>query len=454
MLVFCNLTVFTNVSHIMFILDLILSLWRSLAGLVWFSNQNFPKSLSVYIRSNDGKKLSVDLDPKWDIKSVKEVVGPKLGLEAEEIKIILAGKELDDSIILEEIDLGEQSTVYCVPLNHKGKTKQKSVNKILVNLPEEEVVTFHVACSHCNGVKHGKLRVRCSECKSGAITVDRDPASWSDVLNPSVISGHCEEQGCVAGPVAWCEFYFRCKEHVSADDIAIPLPLIHANLHSIPCLACNDVRDPVVVFECTDRHTICLECFGRYASIRLRERSFVFSPQHGYTLACPAGCDGSFITEPHHFRILVQTEYEMYQRFAAEECVLQGGGVLCPRPGCGAGIFPDEDCNRVACQCGYVFCKRCLEGFHIGECGERDIAAEGGTSGGYSVDPARAAQARWDEASKRTIKVSTKPCPKCRIPTERDGGCMHMLCARCTFEWCWVCQTEWTRDCMGSHWFG
>lgn len=30
-------------------------------------------------------------------------------------------------------------------------------------------------------------------------------------------------------------------------------------------------------------------------------------------------------------------------------------------------------------------------------------------------------QARWDEASKRTIKVSTKPCPKCRIPTERDG---------------------------------
>lgn len=30
-------------------------------------------------------------------------------------------------------------------------------------------------------------------------------------------------------------------------------------------------------------------------------------------------------------------------------------------------------------------------------------------------------QAKWDEASKKTIQISTKPCPKCRTPTERDG---------------------------------
>ena len=31
-----------------------------------------------------------------------------------------------------------------------------------------------------------------------------------------------------------------------------------------------------------------------------------------------------------------------------------------------------------------------------------------------------------------------------------------MACTRggCGFEWCWICQTEWTRDCMGAHWFG
>lgn len=39
----------------------------------------------------------------------------------------------------------------------------------------------------------------------------------------------------------------------------------------------------------------------------------------------------------------------------------------------------------------------------------------------YAVNPERAAEARWDEASKVTIKVISKPCPQCRTPTERDG---------------------------------
>lgn len=423
--------------------------------LLFYSKKSIKKSLSVYIKSNDGKKVAVNLDPSWDIHRVKELVGPKLGLEAEEIKIILAGKELDDSTTIEECDLGEQSTVYCVPSEHSQSEGSRPMNKILSDLSEEEVACFYVACSHCRGVKQGKLRVRCSDCKSGAITVDRDPGSWADVLQSRLISGHCEENGCPAGVVAWCEFFFRCKEHISETDTAVPLPLIRGNIRSIPCLACTDVCDTVLVFECEEKHTICLDCFERYVESRLRERGFTSSQQHGYTLLCPAGCPNSYITEPHHFRILPQHLYDQYQRFGTEECLLAAGGVLCPRPDCGAGIFPDPDCNRVTCSpgCGFVFCKLCLEGYHIGECD----AGRGQTSdvqSSYAVDPTRAAQARWEEASKTTIKVSTKPCPKCRIPTERAGGCMHMLCSRCTFEWCWVCQTEWTRDCMGSHWFG
>lgn len=46
---------------------------------------------------------------------------------------------------------------------------------------------------------------------------------------------------------------------------------------------------------------------------------------------------------------------------------------------------------------------------------------------GYSVNPNHVADARWDEASKVAIQVTTKPCPKCRTATERAGGCMHMV---------------------------
>lgn len=56
--------------------------------------------LNVYIKSSTGNML-VELDPKWDIRSLKERVAPKLGLAPEDVKIIFAGKELMDSIVIE-----------------------------------------------------------------------------------------------------------------------------------------------------------------------------------------------------------------------------------------------------------------------------------------------------------------------------------------------------------------
>lgn len=63
----------------------------------------------------------------------------------------------------------------------------------------------------------------------------------------------------------------------------------------------------------------------------------------------------------------------------------------------------------------------CLQGYHIGECVPQDSTGSSSANCSYNIDPSRAAEARWDEASKVTIKVLTKPCPKCRTPTERDG---------------------------------
>ncbi|KAK2139472.1 hypothetical protein LSH36_1768g00015 [Paralvinella palmiformis] len=41
-------------------------------------------------------------------------------------------------------------------------------------------------------------------------------------------------------------------------------------------------------------------------------------------------------------------QYERYQRFATEEFLLREGGVMCPAPGCGEGIVP-EDTRRIQC---------------------------------------------------------------------------------------------------------
>ncbi|MCI4376634.1 hypothetical protein PGIGA_G00190630 [Pangasianodon gigas] len=221
-------------------------------------------------------------------------------------------------------------------------------------------------------------------------------------------------------------------------------------------------RSPVLVAQCAERHVICLDCFHMYCVTRLSERQFIHDPVVGYSLPCAAGCSDSLIKELHHFRVLGDEQYERYQRYAAEECLLQMGGVLCPAPGCGAGLFLEDERRRVQCElkdglgCGFVFCRDCKEEYHEGECRQQSTSATGGPMQGYVVDEDAALQARWEQASQDTIKETTRPCPKCRVPVEKNGGCMHMVCPRahCKFEWCWLCRVEWNRECMGNHWFG
>uniref|UniRef100_A0A8B9NLL1 E3 ubiquitin-protein ligase parkin n=1 Tax=Accipiter nisus TaxID=211598 RepID=A0A8B9NLL1_9AVES len=103
----------------------------------------------------------------------------------------------------------------------------------------------------------------------------------------------------------------------------------------------------------------------------------------------------------------------------------------------------------------FVFCRECKEEYHEGECSSLLSTQGAMAQKGYVVDEHAAMQARWEEASRETIKKTTKPCPSCNIPVEKNGGCMHMKCPRpqCRFEWCWNCGLEWNRTCMGDHWF-
>lgn len=68
--------------------------------LLSFGKKTIENTLSIYVQFNRNT-LSVDLNPKWAIKDVKEFVAPQLGLQPNEVKIIFAGKELSDTTTLE-----------------------------------------------------------------------------------------------------------------------------------------------------------------------------------------------------------------------------------------------------------------------------------------------------------------------------------------------------------------
>lgn len=57
--------------------------------------------------------------------------------------------------------------------------------------------------------------------------------------------------------------------------------------------------------------------------------------------------------------------------------------------------------------------------------------------------------ARWNEKSQddsETVKwmtQNTKDCPKCKAVIEKNGGCNHMTCRNCAYEFCWPCLGDW-----------
>ena len=134
------------------------------------------------------------------------------------------------------------------------------------------------------------------------------------------------------------------------------------------------------------------------------------------------------------------------------------GGLLCPNPGCGEGLLPDDGGTRVQCPevpngCGvsvvhmllhsssipffssslshspplphyslqFIFCRVCRRSYHQGPC--QRTTPETSLGQAYPVDAHHFERAQWIAATERFIQNNTniKPCPRCQAPIEKNG---------------------------------
>ena len=98
---------------------------------------------------------------------------------------------------------------------------------------------------------------------------------------------------------------------------------------------------------------------------------------------------------------------------------VSGDKKYCPDPKCQAVIEAKKGTKKTACpSCKKYMCFKCGIEWHKGK---------------------SCAQAQATMYKGWAYKIGAHHCPKCKIPVEKNRGCMHMTCSQCQYHWCWVC---------------
>mmetsp|Transcript_119722 Transcript_119722/g.211640 ORF Transcript_119722/g.211640 Transcript_119722/m.211640 type:complete len:505 (-) Transcript_119722:68-1582(-) len=185
---------------------------------------------------------------------------------------------------------------------------------------------------------------------------------------------------------------------------------------------------PISVMPC-GHNSYCGDCWKQYVETAVQEGKGCLE------LKCPTAKCGERLRPEHLKRFCSDELWRRYERFLVEAFV-EGNSELawCPGRGCdrAARKRPGLKSLQVECPCGLQWCLGCKSDTH------RPVPCE--------------IVQEWSKKNKETSEDSiwlvrnTKPCPKCKNPIEKNGGCMHMTCrppGGCGYEFCWICMQNW-----------
>ncbi|KAI8147405.1 hypothetical protein BJV82DRAFT_595364 [Fennellomyces sp. T-0311] len=179
-------------------------------------------------------------------------------------------------------------------------------------------------------------------------------------------------------------------------------------------------------------HRFCNTCYGHYLNQKIWDEG------ESRRIECPQDKCHMVVDESVVARLVDTKTKTRYARLLGRTFVDDNDAFRwCPSPDCEyaiechiPGVSLTATVPTVECGEGHKFCFGCsLPDHQPAVC---------------SLVKKWLQKCKDDSETANWISAHTKDCPKCQSAIEKNGGCNHMTCRKCRYEFCWVCMGPWS----------
>ncbi|KAH0401950.1 hypothetical protein KCU89_g3642, partial [Aureobasidium melanogenum] len=205
------------------------------------------------------------------------------------------------------------------------------------------------------------------------------------------------------------------------------------------CEICCDDTPGLQTFAMKCNHRFCVDCYRQYLAQKIKDEG------EAARIRCP-GEECNNIVDSKSLELLVTEDLkDRYHELLTRTYVDDKDNLRwCPAPNCVYAVdcaVKQKELNKIVptvnCDCGHSFCFGCQLNDH---------------------QPTPCVLVKlWlkkcedDSETANWISANTKECPKCNSTIEKNGGCNHMTCRKCKYEFCWMCMGLWSEH--GTSWY-
>ncbi|XP_066571558.1 ankyrin repeat and IBR domain-containing protein 1 isoform X4 [Amia ocellicauda] len=219
------------------------------------------------------------------------------------------------------------------------------------------------------------------------------------------------------------------------------------------CMCTISVFEDPVDMSCG--HEFCRACWEGFLNMKIQEGEAhnIFCPAYDCFQLVPVDVIESVVSREMDKRYLL---------FDIKAFVENNPAIRwCPTPGCeravrltrqGPGvtgsdplIFPLLRAPAVDCGKRHLFCWECLgEAHEPCDCQTWQMWLHK-VSEMKPEELVGVSEAYEDAANCLWLLTNSKPCANCKSPIQKNEGCNHMQCAKCKYDFCWICLEEWKK---------